>query len=122
MATSISFLRVPDILKTIKWYENIGFKCIGTHQEPGCELDWALLDWQGAKFMLYPEGREDRKKIKDGGLYFTVEAIDDIIKNIEEKGEIIEINPKSEYGMKEIVLKDINGFQITFGCNADNQL
>lgn len=122
MAICISFLRVPDILKTIKWYENIGFKCIGTHQEPGCELDWALLDWEGASFMLYPEGREDHKQPKDAGLYFTVEAIDDIIKSIEEKAELIEINPQTEYGMKEIVFKDVNGFQITFGCNANKEL
>jgi hypothetical protein len=117
MATCISFLRVPDIFKTVKWYESIGFKCIGTHQEPGCELDWALLDWLGARFMLYPEGNEDYKAIKDAGLYFTVNSIDDVIKIIDEKAELIEINPRTEYGMKEIVLKDVNGFQITFACD-----
>jgi hypothetical protein len=122
MATCISFLRVPDILQTIKWYETIGFKCIGTHQEPGCELDWALLDWEGARFMLYPEGREDHTQTKDAGLYFTVEDIDDLIKSIEKKAELIEINPKTEYGMKEIVFKDVNGFQITFGCNVNKEL
>jgi hypothetical protein len=119
MASCISFLRVADILKTIKWYESIGFECVGTHQEPGCELDWAMLDWQGARFMLYPEGREGHDGTKDAGLYFNVESIDALIGIIKAKAELIEINPKTEYGAKEIVFRDVNGFQITFGCVAD---
>ena len=119
MALCLSFLRVPNISKTLQWYETIGFKCLGTHQEPGCELDWALLDWDGAQFMLYPEGSGEYEKQKDGGLYFLVDSIERITKLIEDKAEIIEINPRTEYGRKEVVFKDLNGFQITFGCDAD---
>lgn len=122
MATCISFFRVPDISQTIKWYEDIGFKCLDTHQEPGCEIDWALLDWEGAQFMLYPEGNKNRAEQKDAGMYFTVESIDDMIKVLQEKAEIIEINPETEYGRKEIVFKDLNGFQVTFGCEPDKIL
>ena len=92
------------------------------HQEPGCELDWALLDWEGAQFMLYPEGDGDYQKQKDAGLYFTVISIDKIIDVIKENAEVIEINPETEYGRKEIVFKDINGFQVTFGCDPDKEL
>lgn len=119
MATCLSFLRVHDVLKTMEWYMSIGFTCLGTHQEPGCELDWALLDWQGAGFMLYAGGSNDYAKTKDGGLYFLVDAIDEIIKVVQEKAEVIEINPETEYGKKEIVFKDLNGFQVTFGCEPD---
>jgi len=97
----------------------IGFNCLGTHQEPGCELDWALLDWQGAKFMLYPDGSTEYSKTKDAGLYFYVEATVEITDVIKEKAEMIEINPETEYGKKEIVFKDINGFQVTFGYEPD---
>jgi len=117
-ATCLSFLRVPDIAKTIAWYQSIGFNCLGTHAEPGCELDWALLDWQGAQFMLYPEGREEYAAQKDAGLYFAVESIDAIIAVVKDKAEIMEINPRTAYGKKEIVFKDVNGFQVTFGCEA----
>lgn len=118
-ATCLSFLRVPDVLKTMEWYIGIGFKCLGTHQEPGCELDWALMDWEGAQFMLYPDGSQDYSKTKDAGLYFAVNSIDEIIKIIEANAEVIEVNPKTEYGKKEIVFKDVNGFQVTFGCDTD---
>ena len=116
MPLCLPFLRVPDVLKTIEWQRSIGFTCLGTHQEPGCELDWALIDWQGAQFMLYSGGNKDYVKAKDAGLYFVVDTIDEIIKVIREKAEIIEITPETEYGKKEIVFKDINGFQVTFGC------
>ena len=122
MATCICFLRVPDISKTVQWYESIGFKCLGTHQEPGCELDWAMLDWEGAQFMLYPEGRTEQAKQKDAGLYFTVTSIDDLVKVLQQQAEVIEINPETEYGMKEVVFKDLNGFQVTFGCEPDEIL
>ena len=69
--------------------------------------------------MLYPEGRNDYAVRKDAGLYFVVESIDPIIEVIKEKAEIIEINPRTEYGKREIVFKDVNGFQVTFGCNPD---
>lgn len=84
--------------------------------EPGCGLDWALLDWEGARFMLYPEGSEDAGIRKDAGLYFVVDSIDDLIEPIKAKAEVIEINPETGYGNKEIVFKDLNGFQVTFGC------
>ncbi|MBA4849346.1 VOC family protein [Emticicia sp. BO119] len=118
MATCLSFLRVPDIEKTLNWYLNLGFKCMGTHAEPGCGLDWALLDWDGARFMLYPDQREHVETTKDAGLYITVDSIDSLIEPVKNQAEIIEINPETDYGMKEIVFKDLNGFQVTFGCDV----
>jgi hypothetical protein len=83
-------------------------------------MDWALLDWEGAQFMLYPEGRKAVNERKDAGLYFNVESIDSIIDVLKDKANIIEINPRTEYGKKEIVFLDVNGFQITFGSEPDN--
>ena len=120
MAICLSFLRVPDIAKAIAWYQTIGFTCLGTHQEPGCDLDWALLDLQGAQFMLYPEGRGDYQTRKDAGLYFVLDTIHPFTALIREKAELIEINPRTEYGKQEIVFKDLNGFQVTFGCEPES--
>jgi uncharacterized glyoxalase superfamily protein PhnB len=118
MMKCISFLRVPDITATITWYEAIGFTCLGTHQEPGCELDWALLDMGGARFMLYPEGREGAG-VRDAGLYFYMEAIDEISEILKKHGAaIIEITEQTPYGRKEVTFNDINGFQVTFSCES----
>lgn len=116
-AQCLSFLRVPDVARTVSWYREIGFACIATHEEPGCGLDWALMDWHGAQFMLYPEGLETRDK-KDAGLYFVVDSIDHIVDIITSRTEVIELNPQTEYGRREIVFRDVNGFQVTFGCDV----
>jgi catechol 2,3-dioxygenase-like lactoylglutathione lyase family enzyme len=115
-AQCLSFLRVPDVSVTVDWYKSIGFTCLGTHEEPGCGVDWALMDWKGAQFMLYPEGHTTRDS-RDAGLYFAVDSIDSIAAVIKAKADVIEENPGTEYGKKEIVFRDINGFQVTFGCD-----
>ncbi len=116
MAECLAFLRVSDISKTVAWYEQLGFVCLGTHQEPGCDLDWALLDWQGASFMLYPDNQTGHTKMKDAGLYFKMESIDALIEKLQGRAEIIEITEETEYGRREVVFKDLNSFQITFSC------
>jgi uncharacterized glyoxalase superfamily protein PhnB len=116
MAECLAFLRVPDIAKTITWYEQLGFVCLGMHQEPGCDLDWAMLDWGGASFMLYPDDRTERAKIKDAGLYFKTDSIVAVIEKLKDHAEIIEITEETEYGRREVVFKDLNGFQVTFSC------
>ncbi|HTF20270.1 MAG TPA: glyoxalase superfamily protein [Chryseolinea sp.] len=115
-AQCLPFLRVPDVGSTVDWYKQIGFVCLATHEEPGCGLDWALMDWRGAQFMLYPEGQTTRDK-KDAGLYFVVDSIDSIVDTIKANAGEVEINPQTEYGKKEIVFRDVNGFQVTFGCD-----
>lgn len=120
MAVIIPHLYVIDIANTIRWYEKIGFRCLGTHQEEGCELDWAMLEIDTACFMLYPlEGRSD-SILKNAGLYFRFDQIDGFEENIKIHAEIIEINPETAYGMQEIVFRDLNGFQVTFGCSKNN--
>ena len=126
MATCIPFLPVPDIDQTIKWYEGIGFKCIGTNHiwEPGCDLNWAHLDWEGASFMIGPDIRKkasDANEIKDASLYFNVDSIDEIIEQLKGKVEIVELNEETFYGSKEVSFMDINGYRITFSCESDKK-
>lgn len=73
------FLRVPNIPKTITWYESIGFTCLGTHQEPVCELDWAMLERDGAAFMLYLKEGNEVSANKNAGLYFKMESKDFVL-------------------------------------------
>ena len=120
MAKCVAFLRVPDIAQTIAWYTSIGFTCTGTNHiwEPGCELNWAEMNWEGATFMLYPSGHEKKSTVKDAGLYFDLESIDGIAERLRGIATIIETTEETFYGRKEVVFKDLNGFQITFSCEA----
>ena len=76
------------------------------------------LGWRAIHAMSRRK-KEDPREQKDAGLYFTVQSIESVIKIVQEKAEIIEINNQTEYGMREVVFKDLNGFQVTFGCKPD---
>jgi len=119
MAICIPFLSVTDILQTIKWYENIGFKCSATNQiwEPGGELNWARIEWENAAFMIGPDERDIISENKDSALWFNVDAIDDIISVLKSKKIKIDIQPETFYGRKVVSFKDINGFQVSFSLN-----
>lgn len=119
MTTLLPFIRVPDVSFAKSWYESIGFKCIGTHEEPDCGLDWAMMCWDDAQFMLYAQVENTIKDANNCGLYFKMDTIDSLQKRLEGKARIIEIIDKTEYGRKEITFYDCYGFQITFSSEPD---
>jgi hypothetical protein len=119
MTTILPFIRVPDVAVAKSWYEAIGFKCIGTHEEPGCGLDWAMMCLEEAKFMLYPLLEDTITNANNCGLYFNMDTIDGLEKRLEGKARIIETVAKTEYGRKEITFHDCNGFQVTFSSEPD---
>ena len=122
MTTCVPFLRVSDIAATIRWYENIGFKCTATNHlwEPDCELNWAEMEWQGSTFMLYPQDEERESKLRDAGLYFKMDTINGIAANLKGKVKIIEETNETFYGRKEVVFEDLNGYMITFSSPANS--
>ncbi|MFT3949611.1 MAG: hypothetical protein QM763_21790 [Agriterribacter sp.] len=76
MTTVLPFIRMPDVNFAKLWYEGIGFKCIGTHEEPGCGLDWAMMCRDDAMFTLYPHLENTITNANNCGLYFKMDAID----------------------------------------------
>lgn len=119
MSSLIPFIRVPDVGHAKSWYESIGFSCIGTHEEPGCGLDWATMTLNGAHFMLYPPLQNTVDNANNCGLYFYLDSIDGLQQKLEGKATIIETVARTEYGRKEITCRDCYGFQITFSSEAD---
>jgi len=119
MALCIPFIGVPDIEQTINWYLNLGFSCTGSNRywEPGSELVWAQLEWEGAAFMLFPSMRDSRDDIRDAGLYFKVKKMDGLIDKLKQCARIIEVTEASIYGKDEVVFEDLNGYRITFTCD-----
>lgn len=119
MTTLLPFIRIPDVAFAKAWYESIGFKCIGTHEEPGCGLDWAMMTLDDAMFMLYTQLENTINNANNCGLYFKMDSIDGWQERLEGKAKIIEVVNKTEYGRKEITFRDCYGFQITFSSEPD---
>jgi len=123
MSVCIPFLGVTNIGQTVAWYESLGFRCTGSNRyyEPEAELTWAQLEWENAAFMLFPFPAEknnepDSYRVKDAGLFFKVDSLNDLIDRLQTKAKIIEIKEEPFTTKKEMVFEDLNGFRISFFC------
>ena len=116
MTECVPFLKVKNVEQTMNWYKAIGFDCTGTNQvwEPGCELNWARLEWDGAAFMIGPDKRTISPNTKDAGLWFNVDSVDPIVEILKRNGIKMDIEPATFYGRKVVSFRDINGFDVSF--------
>lgn len=119
MAICIPFLGVPDMVKSVAWYENIGFQCTGSNRfwEPESDLTWAQLEWEGAAFMLFLL-EKDTSEVKDAGLYFKVTNVNGLVDKLKINARIIELTEEPFTGKVEVVFEDLNNFRVTFSCDG----
>ena len=110
MALCIPFLGVTNVEATVVWYESLGFRCTGSNRswDPQAELSWAQL-----AFMLFPFPAEKNNIVKDAGLFFRVQSLNDIVERLQTRARIIEITEEPHNGKREVVFEDLNGFRIT---------
>ncbi len=110
-----AMLHVPDVQATAAWYASIGFKLQATHVEPGCPMNWASLAFGASELMLSAGGRPATAHRREVDLYLHVDDLEARFAAIAGKAEIVESLHATEYGMREFIIKDCNGFWITFG-------
>ena len=118
MAECVPFLSVINLAETIKWYENLGFKCSATNHiwEPDCELNWAMIEWDNASFMIGPDERDFIPERKDTGIWFNVDSIDRILDILAKNNIEMDYEPLTFYGRKVVTFRDLNGFAVSFSC------
>ena len=118
MAECVPFLSVINLAETVKWYENLGFKCTATNHiwEPDCELNWARIEWDDASFMIGPDERDYIPERKDTGIWFNVESIDRILDILARNNIEMDYEPLTFYGRKVVTFRDLNGFAVSFSC------
>ena len=107
-------IHVPDVACTAAWYQSIGFKLLRTNEEDG-EANWASLSFGNSEVMLSSGGKPSAENRREVGLYITVDRVDDIYRRIQEKAPLVEGLHDTFYDMREFIVRDINGFWITFG-------
>lgn len=120
MSTCTPFLLVANVSGTISWYEGLGFTCAATNRiwEHDCEINWARIEWDGAGFMIGIDERAGESIRKDSSIWFNVEEVETILKNLLQKNIETEIEEKTFYGRKVVSFSDCNGFSVSFSCPA----
>jgi catechol 2,3-dioxygenase-like lactoylglutathione lyase family enzyme len=113
-------VNVPDVKASIAWYESIGFAVRATHEEPGCPMDWASLLFGTSEVMFSAGGTPASSPRRDVDLYVHVDDLDQRFAAIATRAEVVEAPHSTEYGMREFIIKDLNGFRLTFGQPLNN--
>ncbi len=112
----VPMIHVPDVALTAKWYESIGFTIRDTARE--CdqgEVNWALLRLGESTIMLSAGGKSSDAPRREFDLYIHVDAIDAVREKLNGKADLVEDLHDTFYGMREFIIRDCNGFWITFG-------
>lgn len=121
-----SNLMVEDVDKTVNYYKKVlGFKLeISVPKDDG-KLQWAMVSRDSVDIMLHEraniiEEMPELEGTEPGGgsitLFVKMEGIDKFYEEVSKKNDtdIIKEPHTTFYGMKEFILRDINGYIITF--------
>jgi uncharacterized glyoxalase superfamily protein PhnB len=112
----VPMIHVPDVAATLQWYASIGFTVVDTVRE--CdegEVDWALLRLGDSTIMLSAGGKTSNAPRREFDLYIRVDDIDWVRRRLDVNGSMVEDLHDTFYGMREFIIRDCNGFWITFG-------
>lgn len=112
-------LHVPDVRATAEWYLTIGFTLVETFGDGGGGLRFAILSADDARLMLNQGGRQGTAWRREVDLYVYAEDVDRLFASLGERVQVVEDVHDTDYGMREFIIRDPNGFWITFGQDRD---
>jgi uncharacterized glyoxalase superfamily protein PhnB len=112
---------VHDVKSTIEFYQILGFKPVMTVPEDGEAPVWAMLQNGNVTLMMESlkniEGRLPEISRQLGGsflLYINIKGIQAFFEEIKDKVTVLSGLEKTFYGATEFVIKDSNGYVLTF--------
>jgi uncharacterized glyoxalase superfamily protein PhnB len=112
--TVVPMIHVSDVSATVDWYMSIGFKVIRQNEEDG-ETHWAKLSFGSSEMMLNAGGKPSMDHRREVDLYITTDNVDDLYRRIKDRVQVVEELDDAFYGMREFIIRDINGFWVTIG-------
>lgn len=114
MARVTPMLHVPDVRATVAWYVALGFTLVETAEDDG-EPTWAMLAYGDARLMLNAGGAAREVPRRDADLYLDVDDLDALFASLPPEVVVREPPHDTFYGMRELIVRDDNGFWLTFG-------
>ena len=111
----VPMFRLTDVRRTVDWYRDIGFEVKETYGDGGDGLSFAIVAFGAGEVMFSSGGQLSSKHRREVDLYVYTEETDALHDRIKDRAEIIEGPHNMFYGMREVIVRDLNGFWITFG-------
>jgi len=107
-------IHVPDVRATIEWYTRLGFKVESTNEHDGV-IDWALLSFGQGRVMFNAGVKLTSDARREVDLYVNTENVGELYERLKDLVTVQKGVHETFYGMREFIIRDINGFWVTFG-------
>jgi catechol 2,3-dioxygenase-like lactoylglutathione lyase family enzyme len=108
-------IHVPDVAATVDWYRDIGFTVVETYGNDGEGLSFAILAFGGSQVMFNQGGRASTQRRREVDLYVYTDDVDEVYDRLRDRVDVVESLHDTFYGMRELIIRDLNRFWITFG-------
>ena len=110
-----TMIHVPDVCATADWYrDKLGFTIIDLGSD-GQDVIFGRLSLDGIDVLLSAGGRLSDAARRDIDLFIQTDDVERDRASIPRDVEIVEPIHDTFYGMREFIIRDPNGFWITFG-------
>src|SRR5262245_30191434 len=117
LQTVTPMIHVPDVRATLAWYTSIGFEALNTFEDGG-EMTFAMLGYGGSQIMLSSGGRPSQEDRRDVDLYIRTTEVEADFRRLKDVAELQQGLQDTFYGTSEFIIRDPNGFWLTFGQEA----
>ena len=78
-------------------------------------MSFAILSAGNTRLMLNQVGRPGTDKRREVDLYVNVEYVDELFASLRDRAQVVQDVNETHYGTREFIIRDPNGFWITFG-------
>ncbi|HJP94144.1 MAG TPA: VOC family protein [Pyrinomonadaceae bacterium] len=110
----VPMIHVPDVRATVDWYESIGFRAVATYGNERDGLSFAIVAFGDSQVMFNQGGETSEKRRREVDLYVYTDHVDDLYAELKDRVDIVEKPHNTFYGMREVIIRDLNRFWITF--------
>ena len=101
-------------------YEGIGFNVVATYgDEPGDELSFGMISFGETEVMFNEGGEPSTKHRREVDLYVYTAGVDELYERLKDRVDVVEPPHDTFYGARELIIRDLNRFWITFGQDQD---
>lgn len=109
-------IHVPDVRATVEWYQQIGFEVVATYGDgTGENFSFAIMSFGATKVMFNTDGESSDKHRREVDLYVYTDNVDELYETLKDRVDVIDSPCDRFYGMRELIIRDLNRFWITFG-------
>ena len=112
--TVVPMIHVPDVRATVDRYTSIEFALVRQHEEDG-EINWAKLTFGNSEVMFQSGGKPSTEHRREVDLYILTDNADDLYGRFKDRVQIVEDPHDTFYRMREFIIRDFNGFWVSFG-------